>query len=300
MDAKKEPADTARYFVVLKSDSLNAPALFLSFADCSFYINQEDNELPVEYKSFDTLNEATAYLKLSRSSNESSHEASVAKLTTSTDAATSTKTPSLHKTRKRRHQSVQKENVEFDEMIKQLGDFREKGTAIRSNPKLQHWVSQQRKEYQRYKQKDKSTMTPQRIVELAIHGFNFEAKKKLTWDERAVQWLEYRSRTGGDPKRYSSDGLGKWVLDQRKKHKMLKDGAKTNLTEDQVQKLTGWGFSWEHKIKVASVVAERKPWDYRFQQLISFKEQHGHTAVPQSTPELGHWVRSQVSFHSLP
>jgi hypothetical protein len=294
MEEAKQPAATEQCFVVLKSDSLNAPAIFLSFEDCSFYINQEENELPVEYRSFDTLDEATAYLKLSVGANETNKKKTIS----TTQAGLSTKLSSQNKNgTKRRRQSTEDEIAEFDQMIKQLRDQRENGTAIKHNTKLQGWVSKQRKEYQSYKQNEESTMTPHRIVQLAKHGFNFEVKKNMTWDERAMQWLEYHSKTGEDPKRYYSDGLGKWVLDQRKKYKMLKNGEKTNLTEDQVQMLTEWGFSWDNKIKVPPVIAERKPWEYRFQQLVAFKEHHGHTIVPQSTPELGHWVRSQVCLH---
>ena len=37
----------------------------------------------------------------------------------------------------------------------------------------------------------------------------------------------------------------------------------------------------------------KKTWDERFQELLEFKEEHGHTIVPQHSGPLGSWVREQ-------
>ena len=44
---------------------------------------------------------------------------------------------------------------------------------------------------------------------------------------------------------------------------------------------------------------ERKPWEYRFQELLKFKAEHGHTVVPQHYPVLGSWVHSQRVHYKL-
>mmetsp|Transcript_1369 Transcript_1369/g.1960 ORF Transcript_1369/g.1960 Transcript_1369/m.1960 type:complete len:112 (+) Transcript_1369:2418-2753(+) len=44
---------------------------------------------------------------------------------------------------------------------------------------------------------------------------------------------------------------------------------------------------------------ERKPWEFRFQELLAFKEEHGHTVVPQHYPVLGSWVHSQRVHYKL-
>ena len=38
---------------------------------------------------------------------------------------------------------------------------------------------------------------------------------------------------------------------------------------------------------------ERKSWDDRFRELLAFKEEHGHTLVPQLSGPLGGWVKDQ-------
>lgn len=73
----------------------------------------------------------------------------------------------------------------------------------------------------------------------------------------------------------------------------MQRGEKTNLTEEQVKRLTEWGFSWESKIKIPTTIAKKQPWENRFEQLIEYKEKYGHCLVPQQTPELGQWVHSQ-------
>jgi len=45
--------------------------------------------------------------------------------------------------------------------------------------------------------------------------------------------------------------------------------------------------------------AERKPWAERFQELLAFQNEHGHTVVPQHYPVLGHWVHTQRVHYKL-
>jgi hypothetical protein len=45
--------------------------------------------------------------------------------------------------------------------------------------------------------------------------------------------------------------------------------------------------------------AERKPWSHRFQELLEFEKQYGHTRVPLHFPVLGQWVHSQRVNYKL-
>ena len=48
--------------------------------------------------------------------------------------------------------------------------------------------------------------------------------------------MEYKTKNAGkEPKRYDETGLGKWVYDQRRKYRQLKEGKKANLTEEQIE-----------------------------------------------------------------
>jgi hypothetical protein len=51
-----------RYIAVRKCDSLKAPAIFFGWDDCSFYVDQEENECKVEYKGFDLILDAMEWV----------------------------------------------------------------------------------------------------------------------------------------------------------------------------------------------------------------------------------------------
>ena len=62
---------------------------------------------------------------------------------------------------------------------------------------------------------------------------------------------------------------------------------KGTLPSDQEKILTKLGFDWD---------PVRNKWDYMFDQLVEYKNEHGHTNVPQRSGkyrELAHWVRNQ-------
>jgi len=182
---------------------------------------------------------------------------------------------------------------EFEEYVEILREFTEAKKPINRSTRLQWWVAKQRKEYEEFKNNRPSTMDIRRVTRLTEAGFVFDAKKTQSWEERALNWFQFKTKHGTDPKRYSEDGLGKWVTEQRFKYNRYKQGLNTNLTEEQIKKLTEWGFSWESKVKQPAVKASKEPWEVRYQQLIQWKEEHGHCIVPQHFPVLGQWVHGQ-------
>jgi hypothetical protein len=112
----------------------------------------------------------------------------------------------VHMTPEQEEESFTTKLSELRKIVLELKD------PIRRHPKMQEWITKQRTEYKAFQAGIPSTMTTDRIAALAKAGFAFEAIKKRTWDERAVEWLEYKSKNGGkDPRRYDESGLGKWV-----------------------------------------------------------------------------------------
>lgn len=82
-------------------------------------------------------------------------------------------------------------------------------------------------------------------------------------------------------------------MDQKAKYRALQRGEKTNLTTDQVKRLSDWGFTWESKIKIPANATKKQSWEFRYGQLVTYKEKNGNCLVPQHYPELGQWVHSQ-------
>ena len=64
--------------------------------------------------------------------------------------------------------------------------------------------------------------------------------------------------------------------------KKYKAGKKTPMTDEKVRHLADIDFQW-------SVLKERddKFWNERYEELVIFKEEHGHCKVPQKSGKLG-------------
>jgi hypothetical protein len=57
-----QPPDKRLYYVIGRCDALQAPAIFLDWDDCSFYVDQNENDCQVEVQSFDRIMDAINYL----------------------------------------------------------------------------------------------------------------------------------------------------------------------------------------------------------------------------------------------
>jgi len=72
------------------------------------------------------------------------------------------------------------------------------------------------------------------------------------------------------------------------------------MTKEKAQELQDMGMVWQVvKMPDADQRAERKPWAERFEDLNAYKEEHGHTVVPQHYPVLGNWVHQQRTHYKL-
>jgi hypothetical protein len=82
--------------------------------------------------------------------------------------------------------------------------------------------------------------------------------------------------------------LGKWVIGQRHNRQ------KGQLSEERKEKLDSIGFIWSKK-----AMTDSQLWEFRFQQLVEYKSQHGDCNVPtqnDQNPQLGSWVGTQRAF----
>ena len=104
-----------------------------------------------------------------------------------------------------------------------------------------------------------------------------------------VAW-KAKGTKGTDP---SIVTLGKWVSKQRSEYKKFKEGNKSQITEERIAALDAIGFDWAP----GTVMVD---WDVRFQQLIDYRNENGHTNVPKSygpNPSLGQWVQTQRVYY---
>lgn len=147
--------------------------------------------------------------------------------------------------------------------------------------------------YQR-KQAGKTTMlTDEHVARLDAIEFSWTLKAaRPTFDESATQWLAYKAKHNGQEPP-AKQQLGCWAGHIRQKYHAKQQGKPSTLTEEQIQKLTDWGFRWE-SLKAPSALPVRKPktFEERLVELQDYKDKFGDCLVPQKYPSLGHWARA--------
>ncbi len=142
--------------------------------------------------------------------------------------------------------------------------------------------------------KTAGTLSQERIELLERIGFEWTVKEVINidkWEERYLQLLYFEEENGhcNVPHDYSDNPqLGRWVSQQRQRRKSGK------LLPEREKMLEEIGFKWA--IIDLGGVKQTEVWDLRYNQLLEFKQQHGHCKVPHHFPEnsqLGKWVSSQ-------
>ena len=176
------------------------------------------------------------------------------------------------------------DKLDWNEMFGELKEFHSKHghCNVPHIPKsrLRNWIRVQRAHFERFKKKQVCILDPERIAKLSSLGFSFTTEERMGFDDRAVQWLQYRNQHGRDPPS-ATPGIGSWLRKIRRYHDAFQQGEKVPVTAAQFDQLEEWGFKFERLMKMPVNVTNAKPWEERFDELVQYKEEHGHVNVPQ-------------------
>lgn len=122
----------------------------------------------------------------------------------------------------------------------------------------------------------------------------FHAKK---WNEHIIKLRAFKAKYGHClvPHTFSEDPhLARWVKRQRRQYKlMIEDSNKSTMTPSRVKLLNAEGFIWDSHNVV---------WKERYEQLLHYKQCHGHCRVPtysKEIPQLASWVKCQRRQYKL-
>jgi glycerol-3-phosphate cytidylyltransferase-like family protein len=204
------------------------------------------------------------------------------------------------------------EQIWYD-MYNQLLEFKQKHGHVKvpqqydENKKLGLWVKVWRSKYREYKRTNGRKGDPEQMKRLESIGLvddittgNEKGGRKENWYEMYNQLLEFKQKHGHVkvPQRYSENKkLGMWVNNWRSKYKEYKktDGQKGD--PERMKRLESIGLVDDITTEVAKEGAKVN-WYDMYNQLLEFKQKHGHVKVPQHYSEnkkLGRWVRDRRS-----
>ncbi len=114
-------------------------------------------------------------------------------------------------------------------------------------------------------------------------GFDFHIASN--WETMFLRLKAFYKKHGDSyvpPLQHEHEDLFDWTINQRR--------AKSYLTSEQIKKLNTLDFEWD-------ILSDSDiKWQEKYQELVSFKKQHGHARVPQyykTNPKLGDWVSKQ-------
>jgi len=162
---------------------------------------------------------------------------------------------------------------------------------------LHQWIVQLRKNYKtREKNPSESTLTEEQISVLESIRFAFTTRGENHWHKNYDKLKEYKADHGHVlvPRQCEIPGLGDWVTSQRQQYQEYTKGKPTPLTKQRKELLDEIGFHFR--------IRNRPEWMTKHDELLIYKEENGHTRVPQHyTPNkaLGKWVAKQREQYKL-
>jgi hypothetical protein len=118
----------------------------------------------------------------------------------------------------------------------------------------------------------------------------FQAHQEDQWQEKFLELVDFKKdhEHCSVPNHWPHNpALAQWVKRQRYQYKLKMDGKRSSMIQDRQTALDQLGFVWDSHATV---------WEERLNDLIAFREIHGHCIVPTTFPEnpqLAVWVKCQ-------
>lgn len=124
-------------------------------------------------------------------------------------------------------------------------------------------------------------------------------KSTVLWNAKFEELKLFRAKYGTcnvpqcDPE---NKQLGVWLRNQRTGYNLYTTKGKgRGMTEERIQKLESLGVEWR-------VMAERVPWQQRFEELKLYAHEHGNCSIPgtdEKYKQLCVWLRNQRKGYAL-
>lgn len=174
----------------------------------------------------------------------------------------------------------------------------------RTNPKretLGVWVQHIRSQYKQIKNKQNNgdrvgSLDERRVSALKSIGFVWDARENL-WEMKFQELVKYKEENGDCNVPTAKTELGRWVNAQRVSYQEQLNNPNSKsggISKEHIERLEKLGFVWKFRKTMC--------WDDRYKQLVLFRQQHGHTMVPQhylKDRHFGRWISKQREQYRL-
>ena len=187
------------------------------------------------------------------------------------------------------------------ERLKEIQDYKKKwghcNVKPTENAPLAEWIRDQRSRYNEYKNSpDRSSLSQRQVQLIEEVGLDVTDKRESKWQLRIDELLDFRCRHGHCrvPNNYpNNQSLSSWCKRQRQNYRQHIQGQETPLTPDRINQLERIGFEFEVSSDgKKELEMAKKSWEECFAEVSKFREEKGHTEIPEST-ELGEWWKIQ-------
>eukprot|EP00978_Attheya_sp_CCMP212_P002370 scaffold4862_cov70-Attheya_sp.AAC.1 len=138
--------------------------------------------------------------------------------------------------------------IPWDQRFQELVDFNKiNGHTIvpQGSGPLGKWVGFQGTQYRLLEEGKQSLLTNERREKLENIGFTFICHPSPTiipWDQRFQELVDFNKINGHANVPQRSGPLGRWVVNQRKRYRLLKEGKQSYLTMERRDKLDSIGL----------------------------------------------------------
>ena len=166
-----------------------------------------------------------------------------------------------------------------------------------SGTELALWVAAQRRMYKNLtsgKAGRRVSLDAQKMQRLTELGFAFRPRGDYaSWDDQLKAVWDYKAVNGHCRIPVNHPTLGSFVKLVRRDYKNWINGKSSSMTPEREAALKEVGFVFEGGKTPQRAETAPRSWEERLEELIQYKNEYGHTVVPQNSGQLGACVHSQ-------
>ena len=281
------------HWTIRSCNGLHGPAVFLNEQDARHFLSQDDKAVCRRFRSIEDVGNFI-HKKRKRKSSASNDTSS------EKDGSASKVVQEMIRKNDETWEETYQELKAFTTTIGD-GDPNLATGKEYKRPKLQSWITTQRREYNRYLNGEVNEGRchfdrKERFFKLLQLGLRLKPEETTSsWRAMAQKWRDFTMEHPFVPLVINARDpvvveLAQWQQEQIEHYvKMMRKEGPHEMYPHRVKQLKEWGFPFPRDI--AAPKKTLKTFEERLQEFITWKEENGSAMVPQSLDGLGEWTK---------